>query len=270
MSFGLRVRAMSYLDRILVDASARLAQRMTEKPLSAFEEAVAAADPPRDLVSAISAPGMSVIAEIKRRSPSAGALKSEVDVAATAMAYESGGARALSVLTEPRFFGGSLTDLSDARKHCSLPVLRKDFLLDPYQVVEARASGADACLLIAAALDRAGLMNQMFLAVDELGMTPLVEVHSEDELEAVMSLSPKVIGVNQRDLSTFEIDTALAIRLRKRIPTEVMVVAESGIKTRAQVEEMEEAGIDAILVGETLMRAPDAADAVRRLLGPGR
>lgn len=258
---------MSYLDRILVDASARLEQRMGEKPLSELQAALEAAPPVRDFEKALTRPGMSVIAEIKRKSPSAGPLKAEVDVAETAHAYESGGARALSVLTEKRFFAGSLEDLSEARRNCSLPVLRKDFLLDPYQVVEARGAGADACLLIAAALSRGDILEEMVAAVEEHGMTPLIEVHSEDELDAVMNLGPRVIGVNQRDLTTFEIDINLAIRLRKLIPQEIIVVAESGIKTRDQVEQMEQAGIEAILVGETLMRATDVAGAVRELLG---
>src|SRR2546425_5391348 len=206
---------------------------------------------------------MSLIAEIKRRSPSKGVIQASVDPAEVAAAYQRGGARALSVLTEPEFFSGSLDDLAAAREATTLPALRKDFVLDPYQVVEARAGGADAVLLIVAALPDAGLFAELAAAAEDYGLPALVEVHSEWELDQAFEVEPEIVGVNQRDLRTFEVDIGLAARLRKRIPPEVAVVAESGIGTRADVEALEGASIDAVLVGETLVRAEDTAAAVR-------
>lgn len=213
--------------------------------------------------------GISLIAEFKRRSPSAGELKPNADPEAQAKTYESGGARAMSVLTEPEFFGGGLKDLLIARESCSLPVLRKDFLLDPVQVVEARAYSADAVLLIAAAIKDRVLLKEMCAAADEMGMDALIEVHEEKELDLVFQVEPLLIGVNQRDLTTFKIDHDLAIRVRKEIPDDVTVVAESGVSTSEQIQQMRKSGIDAVLVGETLMQADDPAQAIRELLAEG-
>lgn len=173
----------------------------------------------------------------------------------------------MSVLTEPDFFGGSLEDLRTARGACDLPVLRKDFVIDPYQVAEARASGADAVLLIVAAIAGGGLLLELISACSDLGMAALVEVHSSDELEVALDAGSLLVGINQRDLTTFEIDRGLASRLRPEVPAGVVVIAESGIWTRADVEALEGAGLDGVLVGESLMKAADPAAAVSALLG---
>lgn len=210
---------------------------------------------------------MSLVAEFKRRSPSAGPIAEVADPAQVAAAYERGGAAAVSVLTEPDFFGGSLDDLDRARGACGLPVLRKDFVIDPYQLVEARAAGADAALLIVAALRDAGLFAELAGAARELRLPVLVEVHDERELDAAFGADADLVGVNQRDLRTFEVDTSLAARLRPRVPSEVPVIAESGISSRADVEALAEAGVDGILVGEHLMRSEDPARAAAELIG---
>src|SRR5207302_11451381 len=223
--------------------------------------------PPRPFADAIRAPGMSLIAEFKRRSPSAGEIRAGADPAEVADAYERGGARALSVLTEPEFFSGSLDDLARARQATTLPVLPKDFVVDLYQIVEARAGGADAVLLIVAAIPDPALFAELADAAAHYSLAALVEVHSEWELDAAFEITPELVGVNQRDLRTFDVDTGLAIRLRRRIPGDVAMVAESGIADRAGVEALAEAGVEAMLVGETLMRAGAPARAAREPLG---
>lgn len=257
----------SRLDEIVEVTRVRLATEMKQRSLNDLEREAAAVDPPRDFEGALRAPGISLIAEIKRASPSAGSIRREADPPGLAEAYERGGARAVSVLTEPEFFGGSLEDMQTARAAVNLPVLRKDFLLDPYGVIQARAAEADAVLLIVAALSDPGLFRDMWEAVKQCGLSALVEVHDEHELEAAFEVDPQIIGVNQRNLRTFEVDTSLALRLRREIPQNAVMVAESGIRSRREVEELENAKVDAVLVGETLMRASDPAEAVRELLG---
>lgn len=259
-------REVNRLDEILGAARERIEAGRRRRPLHALERDAAGALPPRDFLGAVAAPGISLIAEVKRRSPSAGEIRPGAEPAAVAAAYERGGARAVSVLTEPRFFGGSLDDLAAVRAASGLPVLRKDFVLDPWQVVEARASGADAVLLIVAALEGA-MLGDLLAAAGELRMAAIVEVHAEEELEAALALRPSLVGVNQRDLRTFEVDPGLAVRLRARVPAGVAVVAESGIWERSQVEELEKHGVEAVLVGESLMRAEDPEAAVAGLLG---
>jgi indole-3-glycerol phosphate synthase len=257
---------VSHLEKILESTRRRLDALKLRRPSSALESEAAAAPAPRRFMEAVGAEGISLIAEIKRRSPSAGAIKEGADPTWLAAAYQAGGARAISVLTEPEFFGGSLEDLAAARGACRLPVLRKDFIVDPRQVLEARASGADAVLLIVAALPDDSLMKELSSLSAELGMAALVEVHDEGELERAVGAGATLVGVNQRNLVTFEVDRGLAARMRKLVPEGVLVVAESGITSRDDVKELEEAGVDAILVGEALMRAPDPAEAAADLL----
>lgn len=257
----------TYLDRILDSTRQRVAEAKALRSQADLERDARHAGAPRAFAAAIRAPGMSLIAEVKRRSPSKGEIRAVIDPAQVAVAYQQGGARCLSVLTEPEFFGGCLADLAAARAAAGLPALRKDFMLDPYQVVEARAAGADAVLLIVAALGDAGLFADLAATAADYGMAALVEVHDEAELDAAFAIEPEVVGVNQRDLRTFVVDTSLAIRLRERIPAGVAMVAESGIATRADVAALEAAGIEGMLVGETLMRSGDPAATVATLLG---
>jgi len=257
----------TYLDRILERTRLRVELARRERRFEDLDREARNAGPVRDFAGAIRAPGMSLIAEVKRRSPSKGVIRSDIDPAEVADAYERGGARALSVLTEPEFFAGSLDDLARARDATKLPTLRKDFVIDPYQVVEASIAGADALLLIVAALPDAGLFAELAAAAAHHGLAVLVEVHADRELDPAFEIDPELLGVNQRDLGTFEVDKGLAVRLRHYLPDGVAMVAESGIATRADVEELEEAGVDGMLVGETLMRAGDPARAARELLG---
>lgn len=226
----------------------------------------ASARPPaRDLVAALRAAVPAVIAEVKRASPSAGAIAAEVDPADRATAYERGGAAAISVLTEPRHFGGALADLEAVRISVRLPVLRKDFLVHPAQVIEARAHGADAVLLIAACLSDDELAA-MLSVVGDLGMTALVETHADRELERALAGGAEVIGVNARDLETLEVDVDRALDRIGRVPRDRIAVFESGVRTPEDAARAVGAGASAILVGEALMRAHDPAAAVRGLL----
>jgi indole-3-glycerol phosphate synthase len=217
---------------------------------------------PRDFRAALSVPGLSVIAEIKRRSPSRGDLARALDPALVAKAYAEGGAAALSVLTDTNYFAGSTDDLAAARAACDLPVLRKDFTVDARDLADARLMGADAVLLIVAALTDEELVRFLAFAAD-LSLAALVEVHDEGELERALAAGADLIGVNQRDLRSFSVDRGRAVRLRDRIPPGVVTVAESGIRTRADVP----AGFDAILVGESLVTSPDPTAALRSLTG---
>lgn len=257
---------MPHLDPILEATRRRLAS-LRRRVLTDLESEALEQDPPRDFLSAIRARGISLIAEIKRRSPSAGDLRVGAKARELAVAYREGGARALSVLTEPTFFAGTNEDLKEARDASDLPVLRKDFVIHPFQVLESRAGGADAILLIVKAIDDPVLLAEMAKVAANLGMSALIEVHDESELEVALELQPQLIGINQRNLRSFQIDAGLALRLRPRIPSEVAVVAESGIASRDDVARLEEAGVDAVLVGEFLMRADDPAAAAARLLG---
>jgi len=224
----------------------------------------------RDFVGALVAGrvdrGMAVISEIKRRSPSRGDLDPGLDPAAVAADYEAGGASCLSVLTDEEYFGGSRADLVAARGACGLPVLRKDFTVGPVDVCDARTMGADAVLLIVAALDDTELGSLLSLA-RELGLAPLVEVHDEPELDRALAAGADLVGVNQRDLRTFEVDRERALRMGGRMPDGVVAVAESGIRNAADVVRLADAGFTAVLVGETLVRSTDRASAVDGLLG---
>ncbi len=233
-----------------------------EEPLERMLETQA---PPRGFREALTASeGVALIAEIKRASPSAGLIREDFDPVAIARQYELGGARCISVLTDRQFFQGTLEDLRDVREAVSLPVLRKDFILDEIQVLESRAWGADCILLIVAALDPAGL-DALLHRSRELGMDALVEVHNEEELKAALEAGADLIGINNRDLHTFEVKLETTRRLAPQIPDDVVVVAESGITARADVEELKGFGVHAVLVGEALMRSRDVAAAAREL-----
>lgn len=257
----------SYLDRILEFTYERVATEKRGRSFADLEREALALPPARPFLAAMRGTPVTLIAEFKRRSPSKGLIRENYRPAEAAEAYERGGAGAMSVLTEPQFFDGSMQDLQQARGACRLPVLRKDFVVDLWQVAEARAGGADAVLLIVAGLPDRGLFAELFDAATDFGLTALIEIHDPHELDAAFEVEPRLVGVNQRNLSTFEVDTTLAIRVRREIPPEVPVVAESGITSRSEVRDLEEAGIDAILVGETLMRAEDPARAAAELLG---
>jgi indole-3-glycerol phosphate synthase len=256
----------TYLDDIL--AGHRAAAAADRRALDALVEAARACPPPRGFRDALArvanAGELAVIAEVKRRSPSRGDLDADLDPAAVAGAYEAGGAACVSVLTDERWFGGSVADLAAARAAVALPVLRKDFTVEPRDVADARLMGADAVLLIAAALDDAELADCHALA-SELELDALVEVHDEAEAERAVAVGATLVGVNQRDLVTFEVDTARAIRLAPTLPEGVVRVAESGITGPGDAAELAAAGYHAVLVGEHLVRSGDPAAAVRAL-----
>lgn len=222
--------------------------------------------PPRDFRGALAAEGLSLIAEIKRASPSKGPLRPGLDPLLLADAYERGGARALSVLTEPDFFQGSAKDLIEARSATSLPVLWKDFVVDPYQVTQARSMSADAVLVIVRILDDDEL-RAVLSEAERWGLCALVEVFDETDLDRALDAGADVIGINHRDLETFEEDPEATARLRPRIPDGVVVVGESAITARADVESLEDVGVDAILVGEAIVVADDPETKIRELLG---
>ena len=234
-----------------------------------------AADAPRDFFAALTRPPrrlVNLIAEAKKASPSAGVIRPDFDPAAIARGYQLGGADAMSVLTDTEYFQGHLDYLRAVRAAVDLPVLRKDFIIDPIQITESRAAGADAILLIAAALDGPQLTDFAALTA-ELGMTALVEVHNADELDKVLAAidfagARRLLGVNNRDLTTFTVDIGTTVRLIASLAPDLPVVSESGIKTRQDVERLAAAGVKALLVGETLMRCGDATAGIDDLLGP--
>lgn len=233
----------------------------------AAELRAAASDaaPPRPLERALRDRGdVAVIAEVKRRSPGAGAIRPELDPVGLAGGYAAAGAAAVSVLTDAEYFGGSLADLRAVREAVAVPVLRKDFVIDELQLAEARAAGADAALLIVRILDDVRL-TELLDATESYGMTALVEVHDAEELERATLAGARVIGINNRDLRTFATDLGVTIGLLGRVPSEVVVVSESGIRDRADVERLGEEGVHAVLVGESLLRASDPAAAAERL-----
>jgi indole-3-glycerol phosphate synthase len=258
----------SILARILDEKRREVEAARARVPASELLRRCASAPSPRPLADALrrgGAPRPRAIAEVKRASPSAGPIRPDADAAAIAAEYERAGAAAISVLTDGPFFGGSLADLEAVRGRVGIPVLRKDFVVDAYQLLEARASGADAALLIVAALDAARLA-ELIAAAREVDLATLVEVHDAAEADLAVAAGATIIGVNHRDLRTFTIDTGLTRRLRPRIPAAHVLVAESGIRDAADVARMAEAGADAILVGESLMRRPSPGAALAELL----
>jgi len=258
---------VNVLDRIVADTREDLRRRREEIPLATLEKALDGRGDDRPFSEALSAPGVSVIAEHKRRSPSAGEIREGATVADVVRAYERGGAAALSILTEGRHFGGSLEDLRAARAASSLPILRKDFIVDRYQLYESAAAGADAILLIVAALEADDLAD-LYAEAAELDLDVLVEVHSEAELECALEIvDADVIGINNRDLSDFSVDVQRTFELLADVPAGKTVVSESGFHARSQLDDLERVGVDGVLVGESLMRAPDPEAALRALTG---
>ncbi len=260
-------RTGTILDRILERTRQDLAERRRRVPESLLVSRAEYREPPLPFVPALRGERVRVIAEVKRGSPSRGVFAPAADAAAVAQDYVRGGAAAISVLTDTPFFSGSLDDLTAVHavaRPAGVPVLRKDFILDPYQILEARAFGADAVLLIVAALSPEQL-RELLAATWELGLEALVEVHDERELEIALAAGARVIGVNNRDLRTFVVDLAVSERLVPRIPTDRIAVAESGIHSVEDLERLAAAGIDAVLVGESLMRAVDRCSAVAAL-----
>ncbi|MEY2850262.1 MAG: hypothetical protein RJA96_133 [Actinomycetota bacterium] len=235
-------------------------------PMAQLQEALVTAPAVRDCLPNLLTERISLIAEVKRSSPSKGALATITDPAGLAAAYEEAGAHVVSVLTEQRRFGGSLADLDEVRKAIDLPILRKDFMIDEYQFYEARAHGADVVLLIVAALSKNQLEDYFQLAT-ELGMRSLIEVHTQDELERALEISPEIIGVNSRNLKTLDVDAQAFADLIPQIPSTIARVAESGISTRQEVAFAQECGATAILVGEALVRSGSPSVAIDQLLG---
>ena len=256
------------LQRIVAVKRDEVAQARRRCGLAELQAQASAASPARGFAAAlrarVEAGHPAVIAEVKKASPSKGVLREHFVPADIARSYESGGAACLSVLTDERFFQGCAAYLQQARESCGLPVLRKDFLIDPYQVVEARAMGADCVLLIAACLDD-GLMSELEACATEQGLDVLVEVHDGEELERALRLRTPLIGVNNRNLRTFEVSLDTTIGLLPRVPGDRLLVTESGILARADVQRMRSAGVHAFLVGEAFMRAPDPGQALRDL-----
>ncbi|MEX2527165.1 MAG: indole-3-glycerol phosphate synthase TrpC [Gemmatimonadota bacterium] len=256
------------LDRI-VDTKRREVTELANRRASVVEQARAAPRPRRWMKALGGGSEVAVIAEVKRRSPGAGAIRLDLDPAHLARSYQSGGARALSVLTDREYFHGSSHDLIRARAAVDLPVLRKDFIIDPLQIWEARAMGADAILLIVRILDDASLRELRELA-EELGMGVLVEVHDEDEMERALSSGASMVGVNNRDLQTFTTDLATTERLLSLVPPELPVISESGIRSGDEVKRLGKAGVDGILMGETLLRAVEPGQCVKEFVGHAR
>jgi indole-3-glycerol phosphate synthase len=259
---------VSVLDDILVGVREDLAEREQALPLSAVKRTVTDLPPVRDALAALSGPGVAVIAEVKRSSPSAGRLADIGDPAALAREYEAGGAAVVSVLTEGRRFGGSLADLRSVRAAVGIPLLRKDFVVSPYQVWEARAWGADVVLLIVAALEQEVLVS-LRERVESLGMTALVEVHDEAETARALDAGATVVGINARNLKTLEVDRDTFARIAPTLPSTVVTVAESGIRGPHDLLAAAAAGADAVLVGEGLVRADSPRQAVADLVAAG-
>jgi indole-3-glycerol phosphate synthase len=255
------------LDQIVAAKRTEIDRVKAAMPELELRARLADAAPVRDFFTPLAASGpIKLVAEVKKASPSAGVIRADFDPVAIAKIYESHGATCISVLTDESYFQGRLEYLAQIRAVTSVPLLRKDFILEEYQLVEARVAGADAVLLIAECLDDCNL-RKLFNAACDLGVTPLVELYEPENLERVFDAGATLIGVNNRNLHTFEVDLTHTIQLRNRVPDECVLVAESGIKSRADVERLEEAGVDAILVGESLTRERDIGAAVDRVLG---
>ncbi len=253
------------LSRIIESRWAEVARRRRIMPETVLRIAAGKADAPRDFAGALVRDKVNLIAEIKKASPSAGVLRREFEPVSLARAFEQSGAAALSVLTEEENFQGALAHLRDARAAVSLPVLRKDFIVDPWQVWEARAANADSFLLIAAALDDAALAGLLNLG-RELGMEALVEVHTAGELERVLAAGARILGVNNRNLHTLEVRVETSLELAGMIPEDCVAVSESGLRSAEDLRTLSAAGFDAFLIGESLMREPDPGAALKRLI----
>jgi indole-3-glycerol phosphate synthase len=255
---------MSFLDDLLTSTKARVAETKGLLTEDVLEQRIASARPPRGFAAALGGDGIAIIAEIKRATPSKGPLGLDLDAAATAKLFADAGAAALSVLTEPEFFKGSMEDLELAGG-AGIPVLRKDFVVDPFQILEARAAGADSVLLIVRIVGPE--LTHRMAQIRSLGMDALVEVYDENDLERALDAGADLIGVNHRDLETFAVDPQRTLKLASLVPDGVSLVALSGVSKRAEVEELEHAGASAVLVGEALVRASDPAAKLKELLG---
>lgn len=256
------------LDRIVANKREEIALVKKRRDLQSLRDAVGHAPPVRDFLGALRGHNeVRLIAEVKKASPSKGVIRPSFHPVQIAEAYEAGGAAALSVLTDEPFFQGRLDYLTDVRDHVALPVLRKDFILEEYQVLEARVAGADAVLLIAECLPGNELAD-LYQCIRSLGMTALIELYDPNHLQRVLDTGTKLVGVNNRDLNTFAVDLEHVIRMRPHVPSDVTLVAESGIFYHEDVERLELAGINAILVGESLMRQEDVKKAVIQLMRP--
>ena len=255
------------LDTIIAHKQKELQAEQEQVPLAVLESKLVTLPPTKDFRRAIAQrDNINLIAEVKKKSPSKGIIREDFDPIQIAETYTENGAAAISVLTDVQFFDGSLEYLASIREVVDVPLLRKDFTIDPYHIYQARVAGADAILLIVAALTSEQLRDFMEIAAS-LALASLVEVHTEAELEIALDVEAEIIGINNRDLRTFHTDLATTFRLRESIPMEKVVVSESGIYTRADVESLSEAGVNAILVGESLMRSPDIGEQVRKLIG---
>ena len=255
------------LDDIVASKKERLAELRKRSVQKELEQAAVSAPKARDFFAALQCGEKpAVIAEIKKASPSAGQIRSDLKVSEIAISYERAGAAAISLITEEDFFEGRLEYLEEARVAVSLPILCKDFIVDPIQIFTARAAGADGLLLIAAILQLSTLRELLAMA-SQLAMACLVEVHDEEELSKVLATEARLIGINNRDLRTFEVSLDTTLRLRSRIPSDRLVVSESGIQTRGDLQSLAAAGVDAVLVGTSLMRAEDPEEKLRELLG---
>ncbi len=258
------------LDEIVAHKRREIEADRRDRPLDKVREQADEAPPPLDFRAALAGGDtVAMIAEIKRASPSAGLIREDFDPARLAAAYRDAGAAALSVLTDRRYFQGRLAYLAEARRAARLPTLRKDFVVDPYQLYQARAAGADAVLLIVRVLSPPELDELLELA-GRLGMAALVETHEPSEVERAIHAGAEIIGINNRDLDTLEIDLHATEAMSVMVPTDRVLVSESGISARADVERLAESGIDAILVGQSLMASPDVCEAARRLVGVPR
>ena len=257
---------MGMIEQLVAAAREGVERRRAEVPLADLEGRLVARGEDRPFREALVRPGLSLIAEFKRHSPSAGPIAADAAVVDTVQEFERGGAAALSVLTDEPHFGGNLEDLRAAREACDLPILRKDFVIDPYQLYEAAAFGADAVLLIVRAMDRDRL-EELHSEALRLDLDPLVEVHDEPELERALELDASVVGINNRNLDTGIVDVGTTFELMPDVPTGKTVVAESGISDPTQLEELDRVGVDAVLIGEALMRAPDREAQVREFAG---
>jgi indole-3-glycerol phosphate synthase len=256
---------MGMIEDLVRSARAGVERRSAEVPLEDLEQRLAERPEQRPFGEALVRPGLSVIAEFKRRSPSAGEIRAGATPAEIARAYDEAGATALSVLTNDSHFGGSLQDLREARAACELPVLQKDFMVDTYQLYEAAVAGADAVLLIVAALDR-DTLARLYEEARELDLDVVVEVHNESEHEVALTVDADVIGINNRNLDDFTVDVQTTFELMPDVPAGKTVVSESGIADRHTLEELERVGVDAVLIGEALMRADDPGAKLRELI----
>ena len=254
------------LDEIVEHQLTVIETAKRDLPFDALVDQLADAPPVRDFVAALKSPGISLIAEVKKKSPSGGEIRMGCDPVEVAKIYEQHGAACVSCLTELKYFGGTLADLQAIRSAISLPVLRKDFIVDRYQVAEARAAGADCILLIAECL-QAHQMRELFEYAYELGMHCLVELYDPNNLQAVIELNPPLVGVNNRNLKTMVTDVEYSISVLKQLPQDCVLVSESGIRTRDDVIRLERSGVHAMLVGESLTRSPDIGAKVDELLG---